>query len=101
AYQFRVAASRGTLNGGAVVGAPSDPVSGATPAAAPQVVSVVAQPQALSFTAVGETKPLSLTARDGTGSPVPGTNFNAFSTDTSVATVDAMGRVTAKGVGAA
>ena len=89
----RVRASTGGVTGSAAVtvgGAPGN-----------QVASVTVQPQAHTFEALGQILALQVTARDGTGTVLQGIEYVFASTDTSVARVDAMGKVTALRVGAA
>ncbi|HWQ27573.1 MAG TPA: Ig-like domain-containing protein, partial [Dehalococcoidia bacterium] len=67
----------------------------------PQPVRVVASVEAVTLNALGDTVQLSAVAVDANGTPVPGTSLTYQSSNPSVATVDAVGRVIARAVGQA
>ncbi len=88
-----IRATQGGVTGKATLNVSSTP--------APKVASVVASPASYTFTALGQSYPFTATARDSAGKTISGVTFTWTSTNTSVATVDAMGRVTTKAVGTA
>jgi uncharacterized protein YjdB len=65
------------------------------------VDSVVVTPDTVAFTALGALSALSATVYDTDGTPIPAPNVSWSSSDPGVATVDAIGLVTAEGSGTA
>lgn len=104
-YQFQLVSYRGTLGSTATFG-PLSNIVGATTANSGSsgggtVATVTASPSSYSFTSLGETAQLSVTATDSTGQTVSGAEFAFRSTDSSIVSVDSMGLMTAKAVGTA
>ena len=95
AYQFRLVAYRGTLMVDAEFGALSNVASGNTEQAEPPVAAVTVSPSSLSFSALGSTAQLSVTAESSAGSATAASELEWRSLDPTVATVDQSGRVTA------
>ncbi len=101
-YQFQLVAFRGTLNQNAVFGSLSNVAGATTEAPEPgPVVSLTVTPASHTFTDVGQTRQLSVTGRDAQGREVDGAEFEFVSSNPSIVSVDAMGRMTARAVGAA
>jgi uncharacterized protein YjdB len=103
-YEFQVVAYRGALSLGVLFGELSNKVA-ATTANAPSVgpvavASVVASADSHQFAALNEAKTFTAAARDGSGAPLPGTNFNWSSLNSSIASVSGSGVVTARSNGA-
>jgi hypothetical protein len=63
------------------------------------VATITATPSSVAFTVLGETAQITATARDGSGSRVWGADLAWRSLNTSVATVNTTGRITAQSVG--
>ncbi|MFC1660046.1 Ig-like domain-containing protein [Gemmatimonadota bacterium] len=95
-YGFQLIAYRQD-SGGERFGGLSNVVSATT--AEPEITSVTATPSSLTFAALGETAPISVTARNASGSIVNDPSLAWQSLLPSVATVDESGLVTATGVG--
>jgi uncharacterized protein YjdB len=95
-----IAASAGTALGKAWVTVvdpqPTDSVGTDLP-----VSRVLAEPDTVRFSFVGETHDLSVTAEDGTGAEVAGVTFGFESSNSSIVQVGSMGRLTARAVGMA
>lgn len=70
-------------------------------APAPQVASVLVDPESATIDALGYTVQLTATAKDANGSVLSGVSFVWTSLNTGVATVSTAGKVTAKAVGTA
>jgi hypothetical protein len=70
-------------------------------AAPPAVVAVIVEPGSVTFDALNAVTRLSAVAKDAAGATVTGATFQWTSSSSSVASVDAMGEVTAKAVGTA
>src|SRR5690606_33241839 len=62
----------------------------------PAVASVTVSPSSHTFTTLGETRQASATARDASGNVVSGADLTWSSTNSSVVSVDNMGRMTAR-----
>lgn len=76
-------------------------VEDSSPPPAQTVASVTATPSSHTFSAVGQTLQVQATARDGSGNVVSGAELSWQSTNSSVASVNNMGLVTARGAGSA
>lgn len=105
-YQFRLVSYRGTLNQGAIFGDYSNSVSAQTEADGgqnpqPAVASVTATPGSHTFTSVGQSRQIEAVARDSEGNIVSGADYTWASTNSSIASVNTMGVVTARGAGTA
>jgi hypothetical protein len=100
AYQFQVAAFRGTLNAGAVFGGFSNIVSATTPASTAPVATVTVSPASASIGIAG-TQQLSATLRAANGSVLTGRIVTWSSSNVLVATVSGSGLVTGLLVGPA
>ena len=93
---------RSAGNGEAVVTATADAVSGTAEVTVAQVVSAVnVSPEALEFSALGDTLRLAAEAVDANGHLVEGAEVTWSSGDVAVATVDASGLVRSAGNGEA
>ncbi len=89
-------------NGQATITARAAPVSGTAAVTVRQLpAEMTVVPASLAFRSRGDTARLTATLTDANGHPVDGARVAWSSADTSVATVDASGLVTAGGVGAA
>ena len=102
-YSVELVAYRGTLNVNAVFGALSNVASGATAAAGstPAAVATVGVSPAAPSVAVGQTLPLTATAKDSAGNVLSGRPVSWASSNGSVATVSGAGLVTGVAAGAA
>lgn len=99
---FQVVAYRGNLNQSAVFGSLSNIATGQTGASAPiESGTLSISPRGGTLTAIGATLQLSVTARSGSGATISNPGAAWTSSNTNVATVDASGRVTARGLGSA
>ena len=98
-YQFQLVSYRGTLNQGAVFGNRSNIVTRAT--SAPAVASVTVTPSSHKFTQIGQTLQLVATAKDASGSTLSGVSFSWSSSNSSIVSVDNMGKITARAAGTA
>lgn len=76
-------------------------VENSTPPPSQTVASVTATPDSHRFSSVGQTLQVDATARDGSGRVVSGAELSWRTTNSSVASVNNMGLVTARGVGSA
>src|SRR2546430_1500673 len=94
-YSVELVAYRGTLNVNAVFGALSNVASGATAAAGstPAAVATVGVSPAAPSVAVGQTLPLTATAKDSAGNALTGRPVSWASSNGSVATVSGAGLV--------
>ena len=103
-HQFQIVAYRGILDVAAVFGRVSSAISATTtspPQQDPEVELVTASPSEVSLTALEETVSLEVVAEDPFGNPVPDAIIEWSSLNTSVATVDQMGILTARAMGSA
>lgn len=102
-HQFQIVAYRGTLNQDAVFGEISSKATATTAAAAPSGSGVVATVEASAsshqFAALGATKALSAAAYTAGGAAVPGTTFAWRSLNSTIASVNGNGLVTARAIG--
>src|SRR2546423_1910362 len=100
-YSVELVAYRGTLNVNAVFGALSNVASGATAAAGstPAAVVTVGVSPAAPSVAVGQTLPLTATAKDSAGNVLSGRPVSWASSNGSVATVSGAGLVTGVAAG--
>src|SRR5690606_22266870 len=71
------------------------------PESDPVVTSVTVTPSSRTFTSIGQTAQITATGYDGSGEVVSGAEFTYESSNPSIVSVDAMGRMTAKRAGAA
>jgi uncharacterized protein YjdB len=67
----------------------------------PQVATVIISPSEVTLTALGETAQLAAVGHDPSGNPISDAIITWSTPDSSIATVDQMGMVTAKAVGSA
>ncbi len=101
-YDFQLVSYRGVLDGSAVFSNLSNIATGVTGASTPTAQGTLTiAPRGGTLTAIGATLQLSLTARSSTGQTISSPGATWTSSNTSVATVDASGRVTARGLGTA
>jgi len=102
-YNFQVIAFRGTLNGNAVFGDPSNVVAASTVAITPPppVVTTVTVAPASASVAVGATSPLQATVKDQSGNVMTGQTVTWSSSNTASATVSSGGVVTGVAAGSA
>jgi len=101
-YDFQLVSYRGTIDGTAVFGNLSNVATGVTGAASPTASGTLAiSPRGGTLTSIGATLQLSVTALSGSGTALSSPGATWTSSNTNVATVDASGRVTARGLGTA
>ena len=100
-YQFGMVSYSGSLDVAPTFGGISNFVSQTTGTVAASAATVTATPQSVTLSAIGATTQLSATAKDASGNAVAGASYQWTSSNTSVATVDGTGLVTAKGNGTA
>lgn len=101
-YDFQAVAYRGTLGSNAVFGGLSNVATGQTGSSSPTGSGTLTiSPRGGTLTAIGATLQLSATARDGSGNTISNAGITWSSSNTNVATVDASGHVTARGIGTA
>lgn len=101
-YDFQLVSYRGVLDGSAVFSNLSNIATGVTGASTPTAQGTLTiAPRGGTLTAIGATLQLSLTARTAAGLTINSPGATWTSSNTGVATVDANGRVTARGLGTA
>ena len=97
-YDFQLVSYRGDME---VFGNLSNIATGVTGASAPTQGTLAISPRGGTLTSIGATLQLSVTARNSGGSVISSPGATWTSSNASVATVDASGRVTARGLGTA
>jgi uncharacterized protein YjdB len=103
AYSFQVAAFRGTMNGNAVFGEPSNVATGATLAIGnsdPVVTTVTVSPPSASIL-IGTTTSLQAAVKDQNGNTMTGQSVTWSSSNAAAATVASTGVVTGVAAGSA
>jgi hypothetical protein len=101
-YGFQMVAFRGTMNLNAVYGSLSNTVSATTTASAPPPpvpVAAVSVSPTMSNLLVGATVQLQVTALDSSGNTLTGRVVTSSSADTTIASVNSLGLVTASSTG--